>query len=446
MASNNQKFEKLNLLDFDLLGMFRLYDAEGIESLCTPVGDGSWISRGKLYCKESTCEEASKFREELKEDLKKYPEGKKAFVIVDHMATMSGKVYYQAVDRAIKTGDTSGLAEAKQCLIDDVANVIELIEGRPATVKTSVLPKYPEKFANRVIECNNMALIYNYARNFDVPEGYKHLNTGLGGIFLGPFFKNMYGMDWTNLLWSKYINDTDGNQRTDLFSRLVDPSILDSKKILLLDDNIGTGNTIREIATRFGLQGCDIKIGAVQYNWINFYKVGIGEKTDITRFSPREIDYLNQNNYPGHKLLKHAYAILCGRRDLRGNEPSRSHSTPPGFAYLLYLRSKGYNKGFDPTEIANGPFYVGGEKLEIKEEPPISDILMCQLRGLSYMDKSGIDVFDDKGNFAPQQFFNKDSSKLMSALDDFNGTLLAQQEGIPLPPRKLKGQGQPGDN
>ena len=429
-------YEKLNLLDFDLLGMFQLRDVEGIEHLVTPVGDGTFISRGQEFCREMTCAQASEMREKLKALLKKYPYGKKAFVIADHMANLSGKVYYEEVQRAINRKDYSGIGDAKRALTEDVANIIRIIEEKPIVAPETVLPKSPDMLAKRIIECNNMALLYVFTKCFEVPKGYNILNTGLGGIFIGPFFNCIHGTKWTNLLKSKYVDEVNQNERYDISKRTVNFGLFKkNKKVLLLDDNIGTGATAREIETEFKIKGYDIISGAVQYNWRNFYLVGIGAK-EIQRFNPAEIEYITQFNYPGHKLIDHAFKMLTGRMDLERNEPSRDNSTPYGLLYLMYKKEKGYSR------------------------EGLSDILTLQTKGVDNCIKSGIelnlhqpeiveseltgfeDLFDDEfEDEETVQIFTEESMRLMRTIDLANTQMYGQLLGEPLNIGKKK----PGD-
>lgn len=63
--------EKLELKDFDLLGIIDLCDVSGIEPLVTPVvSDGkiiSYLSRSKEYYNVKNMKELSQMRENLKE-------------------------------------------------------------------------------------------------------------------------------------------------------------------------------------------------------------------------------------------------------------------------------------------------------------------------------------------------------------------------------------------
>ena len=193
MAHIKPVFEPVYLVDFDFLGMLKLHDAEGIEPLLCPVGDGTYYSRGEIYTLGAnpfgaktaedfstiSCSEASEFRENyLKPLLNRYPYGKKAFVFAEHMANLSGKVYYEQLQKAIIHKDYSGFEQAKQCLIDDVANIINIIERQKIEkVPDSVLPEGPEILVPRIIECNNMAVLYVFEKNFSVPKDYKILNS-----------------------------------------------------------------------------------------------------------------------------------------------------------------------------------------------------------------------------------------------------------------------------
>lgn len=161
--------------------------------------------------------------------------------------------------------------------------------------------------------------------------------------------------------------------------------ILKNKNVLLLDDNVGTGATMNEIAIELTTAGYKCKCGAVQYNWRNFYLVGAGIKTDITRFNPFQIDYVTPFNYPGHKLMKHAIQILCGERDLEKNVPSQDNITPWGKSYCDYLREKGYRN------------------------ENCCDLLKLKYKGFESAHKAGIDLprYDCKGNQPIQMSLQK---------------------------------------
>lgn len=390
--------EPISLSEFDVLGMFEMNDVDGIEDLVTPVGDGKYISRSSAYWTRFSCAGASAFREYLKKMVPNY-KGKKAFVFFDMMANLSGKVYYEEIQRAINKRDFSEVENAKKCLLEDVSNIIALFEKRPVTISNLTLPKSDDPVAERNIECNNMALLYLFTKAFEVPEGYNILNTGLGGIFIGPFFKTIHGTNWTNMLKSKYVGEQDKNNEYDVIKAMIEPELFKNRKVLLLDDNIGTGATTREIATELKINGYKVKYGAVQYNWRNFFLVGTGEK-DIERFDPFSIDYVTQINYPGHKLLKHAIAMICGKRDILGNEPSQDPYTPWGQIYSEYKKLKSFNN------------------------PELSDLVVMQLKGIEKCRRSGIDISSDalgERNYHPA--FSDESRQLMKRLDEMLNNL-----------------------
>ena len=392
--------DPIHLRDFDLLGMVELNDDTGIENLVTPTGDGKYISRAEPYFAKYTCAGASRYREYLKGALP-FVYGKKAFVILDYMCNFSGKVYYEEIQRAVNQGDSSHLEQAKLCLLEDVRNMIRLLEGKELLPSTQVLPESDDTIAPRCIECNNMGLLYIYTKCFEVPEGFNVLNTGLGGIFLGPFFKVIHGTEWTNVLRSKYVDEKHPDGVYSLETAMVKPETFEpSRKVLLLDDNIGTGDTTREIVTELIIDGYDVKYGAVQYNWRNFFLVGEGKK-DIKRFNPFEIDYVTMFNYPGHKLIKHANSMICGDRDICGNEPSLDFRTPWGQIYRDYKAKKHY------------------------DIPGLSDLVTLQYKGIKNSCAAGIKIYDEfNRNRRYSKIFSKDSRELMERIDEFTSKYL----------------------
>ncbi len=97
-----------------------------------------------------------------------------------------------------------------------------------------------------------------------------------------------------------------------------------SKDVILLDDNVGTGQTIQDIKKRLTQKGIHTSCGAVQFNWINRFRYFQGEK-EIT-FNIEDFDYVTPFNYPGHKLIEHAISNL----------------KVSGDSYISYLKSKSY--------------------------------------------------------------------------------------------------------
>ena len=163
-----------------------------------------------------------------------------------------------------------------------------------------------------------------------IPEEVEVLTPGYGSIYIGPFLKAMYGYNFTNILKSKYIGETRSSQEEPI------ESLMSSKRpfkkgvrVLLLDDNIGTGATMNELKESLNQAGIDKMItGAVQYNWRNYWRISVGEKRGIPRPDITEFDVLTPFNYAGHKLYKHAIDTLLSS----------------GSEYIDYLKSKSYRK------------------------------------------------------------------------------------------------------
>lgn len=332
--------EKIKLEEFDLLGIIELMDIDGIEKYVTPIiKDGkieSYLSRSKEYYNVKSMDELSREREELKTIIGP-KSNKRNFVILENMLNCSAKVYFKKFEQYIKTEKNEkylkDFMQAEKCLMEDSKNMIEIIEGKNS-IKchvNNVLPCGNENSERRFIEMDNKAMLYIFVKSLkelNVKGNFEVLIPGYGSIYLGPFIKMICGYDFTNMLKSKYIDETVDLSHFPIESLLSSERIFEpSKKVLLLDDNIGTGVTMTEIKRILKERGKkDIISGAVQYNWRNYYRVSIGDKTDIERFNVDDYDIITPLNYAGHKLYKHAVDAL----------------TSSGEDYIRYLNGKTY--------------------------------------------------------------------------------------------------------
>ena len=334
--------EKLKLNEFDIVGIIELQDVQGIERYVTPLKRGDkvegYLSRSKEYYNVKTMTELALEREELKTKLTS-EFSKRNFVILENMLNCSAKVYFRKFEQYILSGKNpeykGDLAKATDCLNEDMRNVVTILKGKGEFDfdNHSVLPVGTENSQKRPIEMDNKALLYIYAQSLKMkkPENIEILTPGYGSLYIGPFLKAMYGCDYTHMLKSKYIAETLPESSEVSFKELIsgDRIFDENKTLLLLDDNIGTGQTMQEIKSELQKNGINnVLSGAVQFNWINYYRVATGEKKDINRFNVDEFNFISPFNYAGHKLYDHAIDAL--------------HSS--GEDYVTYLNSKEYRK------------------------------------------------------------------------------------------------------
>lgn len=371
--------EKLELKDFDLLGIIDLCDVSGIEPLVTPVvSDGkriSYLSRSKEYYNVKNMKELSQMRENLKELLTESL-SKKNFVILEYMLNCSAKVYFKKFEEYIKNGKVDNyeieLRESQRCLMEDTANMISILDGKKID-RISVKSKLPvgnENCERRFIEMDNKAILYLFAKGIqklNIESNFEVLTPGYGSVYIGPVLKVICGYNYSNMMKSKYIDETSNMTMHSLANLMSNDVLLHSDcGILLLDDNIGTGSTMNDIKQKlkdFGKN--DILSGAVQYNWRNYYRVSTGDKTDIERFEANDYDFLTPLNYAGHKLYEHAVNAL----------------NSGGMEYVEYLNSKGY-----------------------RMNDKYNDIVGDLLRGITWAEKANLQLISMKKNDDKQPY------------------------------------------
>ncbi len=341
--------ENIKLQDFDIIGMIRLKDVQGIEKYVTPVKNENgvveeYISRSKEYYNVKTMSELAICRDELRSLLTREC-SKRNFVILENMLNCSGKVYFRKFEEYIKAKVQGKnfemyehqLEEAERCLIEDMKNILTILQGKSLinVDLTNRLPGGYENSEQRAIEMDNKAMLYMFSQilgSVSNPEKVEVVTPGYGGMYIGPMLHAMYGCKFTNILKSKYIEDTTNFDNIDVKDLASSQRPFEKgKKVLLLDDNVGTGVTLKETKQELEKAGIEnIAAGAVQYNWRNYYRVSVGEKRDIERFDINDFEILTPINYAGHKLYKRAIQLL--------------HSS--GEEYIEYLKDKAYLKDF----------------------------------------------------------------------------------------------------
>lgn len=342
--------EKLTLQDFDILGIIELKDVQGIEKFVTPIKDEngkttSYLSRSKEYYNVKTMSELAICREELR-NLLTTQFSKRNFVILENMLNCSGKVYFKNFEKYIKykvqgkdvKTQLIQLEQAKKSLEEDMKNILVLLQGKGLIEinPENRLPGGDENSESRPIEMDNKAILYMFTKSLarsSEKDKVEIVTPGYGGIYIGPMLKAMYGYDYTNLLKSKYVEEATKLDHVDVRELTSSQRPFEEgKRVLLLDDNVGTGATLKETKEALVNAGIrNIKMGAVQFNWRNYYRVSVGEKKDIDRFETSDFDIITPINYAGHKLYRNAKNLLL---------------SSGGAEYIQYLKSKAYKKDF----------------------------------------------------------------------------------------------------
>ena len=166
--------EKIDLKDFDIIGIISLNDVDGIEKYVTPVRIDdkivTYLSRSKEYYNVKSMTELALEREELKNKLTRELT-KRNFVILENMLNCSGKVYFKKFEEYITKGKNEKnrfqLQQAEKCLIEDVKNILVLLQNKGLIEidPYNILPVGDENSAKRSIEMDNKAMLYMFTKS-----------------------------------------------------------------------------------------------------------------------------------------------------------------------------------------------------------------------------------------------------------------------------------------
>lgn len=360
--------EKLNLYEFDSNGVFDLDDVTGIETLTAPMANGKYLSRNSSYYESNTYSELAHKRRELR-DILTEDFSKKNFVILEYLSNSSAKVYFEELKKKIENQDNNVL-QAKKCLEEDCENIVRFFYNKPLLKPIYELPEGKDRVLDRHIEMDNKQILYLFCSNLKFNRAKHVITPGLGSIFVGPMLKSMYGFHYTNILFSLYSKDEKLRNISEqkVFDELFNDDVWNttSNELLLIDDNVGSCNTMNTIRKQLKEREKTCKFGAIKYNW-NFYNQVKHGELDHPTFDINEVDFLTILDDPGYWIMRDSIKAL---------------KEEGGDAYLQVMKQEG---------------------LRQENNPDIS--LLMQLAE-KYAQSAGVDLYDmESGNIKKSSAF-----------------------------------------
>lgn len=303
--------EKLYLHEFDSNGFFDLDDVTGIEDLVAPLENGRYLSRNSSYYEPNTYSELAHKRRELR-DILTEDFSKKNFVILEYLSNSSAKVYFEELKKKIENQDNNVL-QAKKCLEEDCENIVRFFHNKPLLKPIYDLPEGKDRVLDRHIEMDNKQILYLFCSNLKFNKAKHVITPGLGSIFVGPMLKSMYGFDYTNILFSLYSKDEKLRNISEqkVFDELFSDDVwtTTSNELLLIDDNVGSCNTMNTIRKQLKEREKTCRFGAIKYNW-NFYNQVKHGELDHPTFDINEVDFLTILDDPGYWIMRDSIKAL----------------------------------------------------------------------------------------------------------------------------------------
>lgn len=306
-----QDNEKVNLYEFDSNGLICLDDATGIQDIVEPLSNGKYLSRNSSYYDTRTYSELSHERKRLSQILTD-DVSKKNFVILEYLSNASAKVYFEELKRMVENQEND-INEAQKCFEEDCENIVRFFRSEPLHRPICDLPKGNRKILERYIEMDNKQILYMFCSNLKFTKPKHIITPGLGSIFVGPMMKSMYGFDYTNILFSLYSKDeklrsiSTTKKFDDIFSN--DLWKTTENELVLIDDNVGSCNTMNTIRNQLKDRGKTCKFGAVKYNWEFYNKVKRGELNHPC-FDVKDVDFLSILDDPGYWIMRDSIKAL----------------------------------------------------------------------------------------------------------------------------------------
>lgn len=266
------------------------------------------------------------------------------YVILDNILNISARLYYLSIVTSIKTQNSAVVRDIYRTFVSDITNYINFIEGLDfdfnfgsfrdfdgltSSQESMLLEKKSQ------IELDNKIHLFNYLRGLNYVidksglKNYAFVTPGFGSLYIGPFLTAMYGSSCTNILYSQYkktgIEEIDTRSSSELL--VADPTLLNGKKIILIDDNMGTGLTLKNIRSLLDKENHHVVLsGAYQYTFDRLQEFFIKSR-DQEVFDPTSVDLLSPFNYPRHQI----------------NETAKEKLGVSGEEYVNYLRKFGYH-------------------------------------------------------------------------------------------------------
>lgn len=309
--------EKVLLSEFDSNGLIDLANADGIENLVSPLSNGKYLSRNASYYQSHTYSELATERKRLgnllTDDL-----SKKNFVILEYLSNSSAKVFFEELKKVIDN-QTNDVTIARECFEEDCANLVRFFKNEPLQKPIYDLPEGSSKTLERHIEMDNKQFLYMFCSNLKFDKAKHVVTPGLGSIFVGPFLKSMYGFDYTNILFSLYSKDeklrTISTQKS--FEDTCSNNLWKTTKndLILIDDNVGSCNTMNTIRNNLSECGKKCKFGAIKYNW-NFYNQVKHGELDHPTYNVNDVDFLTILDDPGYWIMRDSVNAL---KELNGD-------------------------------------------------------------------------------------------------------------------------------
>lgn len=306
-----QENQKVHLWEFDSNGLIILDEASGIEDLVAPLKNGKYLSRNVSFYSAKTYSELAEQRKHLGSILTE-DVSKKNFVILEYLANASAKVYFEELKKKIKHEDNHAI-EAQRCFGEDCANIVRFFENNPLRMPEYDLPEGDSQILERHIEMDNKQILFLFCSSLKFNKPKHVITPGLGSIFVGPILKSMYGFEYTNILFSLYSKDeklrdiSSKMSFEELFSN--DLWLTTSNELMLIDDNVGSCNTMNTIRRELAERGKSCLFGAIKYNWEFYQKVKKGE-LDHPTFPVNEVDFLTIIDDPGYWIMRDSIKAL----------------------------------------------------------------------------------------------------------------------------------------
>lgn len=243
------------------------------------------------------------------------------YVLLENILNISARLYYLSGLSNIVEKHDEIIDKNYQMLVNDITNFISFMMNLNIPFNFKDYENISSNFDvemvlhnKKQVELDNKVYILSYVRKLielinDLGlKDYFVITPGYGSIYLGPFISSMTDKKSSLLLYSQYkktgIEQIDGNDKfTDL---IVNSSKIDGKPIILIDDNMGTGTTIKMIKNQLINNGYDVSLaGSYQYTFDRLQEFTIRNRGQEL-FSIYEQDLLTPLNYPRHQILETA--------------------------------------------------------------------------------------------------------------------------------------------